>query len=109
MIGVLAIAGMPPMGIFMSEFLIVTSTMARNPWLAIPLVAGLLVGFGALLRLVNTVAFGEPLGRDATDNASYVPLFVHLAIVFDGRHLSAGRAGALVSNHRDSVGMNADA
>ena len=81
-IGVLAIAGMPPMGIFMSEFLIVTSTMARSPWLAVPLVAGLLVGFGALLRLVNTVAFGEPLGRDASDNASYVPLFVHLAIVF---------------------------
>ena len=81
-IGVLAIAGMPPMGIFMSEFLIVTSTMARSPWLAVPLVAGLLVGFGALLRLVNTVAFGEALGRDASDNASYVPLFVHLAIVF---------------------------
>jgi hydrogenase-4 component F len=56
--------------------------MARSPWLAVPLVAGLLVGFGALLRLVNTVAFGEPLGRDASDNASYVPLFVHLAIVF---------------------------
>ncbi len=81
-IGVLAIAGMPPMGIFTSEFLIVTSTMARNPWLALPLVAGLLIGFGALLRLVNTVAFGEPLGRNDSDSASYVPLFVHLAIVF---------------------------
>ncbi len=80
-IGVLAIAGMPPMGIFMSEFLIVTSTMARNPWLALPLVFGLLVGFGGLLRHVNAVAFGEPLGRDAPDNASYVPLYCHLAIV----------------------------
>jgi hydrogenase-4 component F len=80
-IGVLAIAGLPPMGIFMSEFLIVTSTMARNPWLAIPLVAGLLVGFGALLRQINAVAFGEPLGSNAPGEASYLPLYVHLAIV----------------------------
>src|SRR5512143_2324270 len=74
-IAVLAIAGMPPMGIFMSEFLIVTSTMARDPWLAIPLVFGLIVGFGALLRHLNDVAFGEPLGNDAPGDASYLPLF----------------------------------
>ena len=37
-IGVLAIAGFPPMGIFMSEFLVVGSTFARQPLLAIPLV-----------------------------------------------------------------------
>jgi hydrogenase-4 component F len=79
--GVLAIAGMPPMGIFMSEFLIVTSTMARNPWLAIPLVFGLIIGFGALLRHVNAIAFGEPLGSNAPGEASYLPLYGHLAIV----------------------------
>ena len=80
-IGVLAIAGMPPMGIFMSEFLIVTSTMARSAWLAVPLVLGLLVGFGALLRLLNEVAFGEPLGRVEPSDVSYAPLYGHLAIV----------------------------
>jgi hydrogenase-4 component F len=80
-LGVLAIAGLPPMGIFMSEFLIVTSTMARDPWLAIPLVFGLLVGFGGLLRQLNGVAFGEPLGRDAPATASYLPLYGHLALV----------------------------
>ena len=80
-IGVLAIAGMPPMGIFMSEFLIVTSTMARDPWLALPLVFGLLVGFGALLSHVNAIAFGEPLGSTAPGEASYLPLYGHLAIV----------------------------
>jgi len=41
----------------------------------------LLVGFGALMRHVNTVAFGEPYGRDAADQASYAPLYGHLAIV----------------------------
>jgi hydrogenase-4 component F len=80
-IGVFAIAGMPPMGIFMSEFLIVTSTMARSPWLAIPLVFGLIVGFAALVRHVNTVAFGEPVGNNASSDASYVPLYGHLALV----------------------------
>jgi len=80
-IGVLAIAGAPPMGIFMSEFLLVTSTMARDGWLAIPLVTGLLIGFGALLRHLNTLAFGEPLGSEAPGEASYLPLFGHLAIV----------------------------
>src|SRR5215216_1599589 len=43
-LGVVAIAGMPPSGLFMSEFLVVSSTFAREPLLAIPLVFGLLVG-----------------------------------------------------------------
>ena len=37
-LGVVAIAGLPPLGIFMSEFLVVSSTFAREPWLAIVLV-----------------------------------------------------------------------
>ena len=46
---VMAIAGLPPFGIFTSEFLVVSSTFARQPLLAIPLVFGLIVAFGALL------------------------------------------------------------
>ncbi len=53
-LGVVAIAGLPPLGIFMSEFLVVTSTFAREPLLAILLVFGLLVGFGALFLRLNT-------------------------------------------------------
>src|SRR5260221_5134315 len=34
-LGVVAIAGLPPMGIFMTEFLIVTSTFAREPALSV--------------------------------------------------------------------------
>src|SRR5690606_15225107 len=34
-IGVVAIAGLPPLGIFMSEFLLVSSTFAREPLLAV--------------------------------------------------------------------------
>ncbi|HEX9851755.1 MAG TPA: hydrogenase 4 subunit F [Woeseiaceae bacterium] len=80
-IGVVAIAGMPPFGVFMSEFLVVTSTFARQPVLAILLVFGLLVAFGALLLRVTDLAFGEPQGNTARAEASYVPMYVHFALV----------------------------
>jgi hydrogenase-4 component F len=80
-LGVVAIAGMPPLGIFMSEFLIVSSTFAREPFLAILLAAGLLTGIGALFLRLNSVAFGEPRGSVEPATASYVPMFVHLALV----------------------------
>ncbi len=81
LIGVVAIAGLPPLGIFMSEFLVVSSTFAREPLLAIPLVFGLLVGFGALILRVTGLVFGEPQGSTARADASYVPMVVHLTIV----------------------------
>jgi hydrogenase-4 component F len=80
-IGVIAIAGLPPMGIFMSEFLLVSSTFARQPLLAIPLVFGLLVAFGALLLRVGGIAFGKPTGNTTPVTATSVPIFAHLALV----------------------------
>jgi hydrogenase-4 component F len=80
-LGVVAIAGLPPLGIFMSEFLVVTSTFAREPLLAVVLVLGLLVGFGALFLRLNDVAFGEPVGAATPVKASYVPMYVHFAVV----------------------------
>ena len=80
-LGVIAIAGLPPLGIFMSEFLIVSSTFARNPLLAVALVLGLLVAFGALLLRLQGFAFGEPTGSRAPVRASYLPIFAHLALV----------------------------
>ena len=80
-LGVVAIAGLPPLGIFMSEFLVVSSTFARQPWLAIPLVLGLLIAFGALLLRLGGLAFGEPAGSTAPVEASYVPMFAHLGLV----------------------------
>ena len=93
-LGVIAIAGMPPFGIFMSEFLIITSTFAREPMLAIVLATGLLIGIGALVLRVQSIAFGEPSESRGTIQASYVPFFIHLVLV-----LAAGLylPGALVS------------
>jgi hydrogenase-4 component F len=80
-LGVVAIAGLPPLGLFMSEFLVVSSTFAREPLLAVPLVLGLLIGVGALFLRVNSIAFGEPRGATAKAKGSYVPMFAHLALV----------------------------
>ena len=101
-LGVIAIAGLPPFGIFMSEFLIITSTFAREPLLAVLLVLGLLTGFGALVLRMQGLAFGEPSPGNAEVRASSVPLFVHLAIV-----LAAGvfLPGALVSWFRAVAAM----
>ena len=52
--------------------------------LAIPLVFGLLVVFGALLRRLHGLAFGEPTGITAPAEASYVPMFAHLGLVLAG-------------------------
>jgi hydrogenase-4 component F len=80
-LGVVAIAGLPPLGLFMSEFLVVSSTFAREPLLAVPLVLGLLIGVGALFLRLNSIAFGEPRGATAKAKGSYVPMFAHLALV----------------------------
>jgi hydrogenase-4 component F len=81
MIGVVAIVGLPPLGIFMSEFLVVSSTFAREPWLAAILVLGILIALGGLFLHINAVMFGEPKGMTKPAEASYVPMFTHLALV----------------------------
>jgi hydrogenase-4 component F len=78
---VLAIAGLPPFGIFTSEFLVVSSTFARQPLLALPLVFGILVALGALLKHMQAMAFGEPSPGASRARASYLPMFAHLALV----------------------------
>ena len=80
-VGVAAIAGLPPSGVFMSEFLVVSSTFARQPVLAVLVAIGLLAAFGALLTQMSRVAFGEVRGKVGPVEASYVPMFAHLAIV----------------------------
>ncbi len=93
-LGVIAIAGLPPFGMFASEFMLVSSTFARQPWLAVALVLGLLLSIGALVLRLQDVVFGEPKGRKDPVEASIIPLFVHLALV-----LVAGLAlpGTIVS------------
>jgi hydrogenase-4 component F len=80
-VGVAAIAGLPPLGMFTSEFLTVSTTLAQRPLLALPLVLGLLVAIGALFLQLNRIAFGEPKGETLKVKCSYVPMILHLALV----------------------------
>jgi hydrogenase-4 component F len=80
-LGVIAIAGLPPFGLFLSEFMLLSSSFSRQPLLAVVLVVGILVAFGALIRRLQDVLFGEPSGPAGAVKASYVPLFIHLGVV----------------------------
>ena len=80
-VGVLSIVGMPPAGVFMSEFLIISSTVGRSPLLAVVMVIGLLVAFGSLVLRMHGMAFGTPSGGAAPVHASYLPMGAHLALV----------------------------
>jgi hydrogenase-4 component F len=80
-LGVFAIAGLPPFGVFTSEFLVVSSTFARQPYVAAALALGLLIAFAALLMQLQRLAFGEPSPGAAKAHGSYLPIYAHLALV----------------------------
>jgi len=91
---VAAIAGLPPFGVFTSEFLVVSSAFAHRPLLAVVLVVGLLVSLGALVLRVNSLAFGEPTGSVEPSRMTHLPMLLHLAIVLGaGIFLPAAIAG----------------
>jgi len=80
-LGVVAIAGLPPFGVFMSEFLVLTTSFARAPLLAALVLAGLLVGFGALVLRLQGLAFGEGTGGEKASSVALLPAFLHLILV----------------------------
>ena len=81
MLGTLAILGMPPFGVFASEFLILTTAMREQPWAAPILLVSLAVAFGAMFMRVQAMVFGETTARRLPHAPALVPVFVHLAIV----------------------------
>jgi hydrogenase-4 component F len=78
---VAAIAGMPPFGVFTAEFLLVTSTFARAPWLAVPLVVGILIAFSALMLRLHGLAFGPSEKRHSLPAYRLTPMIIHLVLV----------------------------
>lgn len=81
LIGVAAIAGFPPFGVFTSEFLLLTATMQSQPWLTIPLLVGLGIAFAGLFRHLQPMVYGKaPAGREPV-GANMLPIFVHLGLV----------------------------
>jgi hydrogenase-4 component F len=78
---VAAIAGAPPFGVFTSEFLLLSSTFARLPWLAVLLGVGLMIAFGGLALRLQGIAFGETAKRHALPAWRLAPMALHLALV----------------------------
>jgi hydrogenase-4 component F len=80
MLGTLAILGMPPFGVFASEFLMLTSAMRQQPW-ATPLLLGALgVAFAAVFSRVQPMVFGETSVQRLPHSPALLPVFVHLAL-----------------------------
>jgi hydrogenase-4 component F len=81
MVGALAILGMPPFGVFASEFLILTTAMREHPWATPILLLALGVAFGAIFSRVQPMVFGESNLQRLPHSPALLPVFAHLALV----------------------------
>jgi len=80
-IGTLAIAGFPPFGVFVSEFLVLVATMKSYPWLTLPLLFGIGVAFAGLFGKLHPMVYGPaPKGQQAVE-ANMFPVYLHLVLV----------------------------
>jgi hydrogenase-4 component F len=80
MLGSLAILGMPPFGVFASEFLILTTAMRQQPWATPLLLLALGVAFASVFRRVLPMVFGETTLKPLPHAPALLPVFVHLAL-----------------------------
>ncbi|HEX7374092.1 MAG TPA: hydrogenase 4 subunit F [Steroidobacteraceae bacterium] len=81
MLGSLAILGMPPFGVFASEFLILTTAMQQQPWATPILLMALGVAFAAIFGRVQPMVFGETTLKRLPHSPALLPVFAHLGIV----------------------------
>ncbi len=79
-LGVMAILGMPPFGVFASEFLILTTAMREQPWATPFLLLALGVAFASILVRVLPMVFGETSLKPLAHPPALVPVFVHIAL-----------------------------
>ena len=80
-LGSLAILGMPPFGVFASEFLILTTAMRDHPWATPFLLIALAVAFAAVFSKVQPMVFGEPNAQRLPHRPALIPVYVHLGLV----------------------------
>ena len=81
MLGTLAILGMPPFGVFTSEFMILTTAIKHYPWATPILLTALGVAFAAMFGKVQGMVFGEPSMQPLSHNPALLPVFIHLGLV----------------------------
>ena len=81
LLGSLAILGMPPFGVFTSEFMILTNTIKHYPWATPFLLVALGVAFAGIFGKVQTMVFGDPGGKTLPHSPALLPVFLHLGLV----------------------------
>ena len=81
MLGSLAILGMPPFGVFTSEFMILTTAIKHHPWAVPLLLVALGVAFATMFHRVQAMVFGEPSVKPLSHNPALLPVFLHLGLV----------------------------
>jgi hydrogenase-4 component F len=81
LLGTLAILGMPPFGVFASEFLILTTAMRQQPWATPILLIALGVAFAAVFGRVQPMVFGDSAAKRLPHPPALMPVFVHMALV----------------------------
>jgi hydrogenase-4 component F len=81
MLGTIAILGVPPFGVFASEFLIITTAMHEHPWATPFLLTALGVAFASIFGKVQPMVFGETELKPLPHQPALLPVFVHLALV----------------------------
>jgi len=80
-VGGLAVAGLPPFGLFVSEFAILMSAFTQSHYLlALLMLAAISIAFGALLYHFQRMLSGEPPGSPASANRPR-PLAFEIAAV----------------------------
>jgi len=80
-LGSFAILGLPPFGVFTSEFMLLTTAMHEHSWATPFLLVALGVAFAAIFGKVQPMVFGESVAARLPHPPALVPVFVHLAIV----------------------------
>ncbi len=80
-LGTLAILGMPPFGVFASEFLILVTAMGEQPWATPFLLASLGLAFAAVFSKVQPMVFGETTAKRLPVRPAMIPVYIHLGLV----------------------------
>jgi hydrogenase-4 component F len=81
MLGSIAILGLPPFGVFASEFIILTTAMREQAWATPFLLVSLGVAFAAIFGKVQPMVFGETTLPRLPHQPALVPVFLHVALV----------------------------
>jgi hydrogenase-4 component F len=81
MLGTVAILGVPPFGVFASEFLIITTAMHDHPWATPFLLLALGVAFASIFGKVQPMVFGETESTKLPYQPALTPVFLHLGLV----------------------------